>query len=333
MGLYVPKSGINTIVYGAPVTEPGRVAFIGQSGWVTENVVVLGNERGLRFSKIISIGNQSDLTIEDMIEFLAQDPETGVIAFYAEGLKRGRDMVRILRRVALEKPVIAWKSGRSSVGARAASSHTGSLAGDAAVFDALAAQTGVIRAGDLDELMDLMVGFSSPVYPAGKRLAVLCESGGGAVSSSDAAEAAGLEVPLLSQEAQEQMISTLTGVIPPFATPRNPVDIVWGPAESPGRLFVACGRIMMAENDAAVMLNYQPFNEGLAEQMAGLRDELKKPIFIVPGYVTHNRTGMALLTSRGIPAFETPARAVRAMGKVAGWVGRAAAAASAPLSS
>jgi acyl-CoA synthetase (NDP forming) len=316
MGLYVPESRINTIVYGAAIHEPGRVAFIGQSGWVTENVVVLGNERGLRFSKVVSIGNQSDLTVEDMIEYLADDPNTGVIALYAEGLKRGDRFLKLMRHAVRNKPVIVWKVGRSKTGARAALSHTGSLAGDNAVFDAVAAQTGIVTAGDLDELLDLMVGFSCPVYPGGKRLAVFCESGGGAVSSSDTAEIHGLEVPLLSQKAQQQMVQTLTGVIPPFAAPRNPVDIVWGPADNPARLFVACGRIMLRETDAAVMLNYQRFDEPLAAQMAALRDEMGKPVFIVPGYVTHNRPGMAILTSKGIPAFETPARAVRVMGEV-----------------
>ncbi|OGO40162.1 MAG: hypothetical protein A2147_11095 [Chloroflexi bacterium RBG_16_57_8] len=325
MGLNVPKARINTIVYGAAIHEPGRVAFIGQSGWVTENVVVLGNERGLRFSKIVSIGNQSDLTIEDIIEYLADDPDTGVIALYAEGLKRGKQFLKLVRETVKKKPVIVWKVGRSKTGARAASSHTGSLAGDSAVFDAVTEQTGLIPAHDLDELLDLMVGFSSPVYPEGKRLAILCESGGGAVSSSDTAESNGLEVPLLSVEGQGQMVQTLTGIIPPFATPRNPVDIVWGPADNPARLFVACGRIMLREMDAAVMLNYQRFDESLAAQMAALRDEMAKPIFIVPGYVTHNRPGMAVLTSKGVPAFETPARAVRVLAEVVRWVERATA--------
>jgi acyl-CoA synthetase (NDP forming) len=320
MGIYVPKSRINTIVYGAPIRDPGAVAFVGQSGWVTENVVVLGGERGLRFSKIASIGNQSDVTIEDMIEYLAADEETRVIALYAEGIKHGREFLRVAKDASRKKPVIVWKPGRSTIGARSAASHTGSLAGDAIVFDAVAAQAGLIQAEDLGDLLDLMVGFSCPVYPRGKRVALLCESGGGAVSGSDAAEMYGLELPTLSADAQQRLVEELTGRVPPFAPPRNPVDIVWGPADDPAGLFVACGRVMLRETDAAVMLDYQRFDETLARQMAGLQNDMGKTVFVVPGYVTMNRPGMAVLTSHGVPAFDTPQKAVRVLSKVVRYV-------------
>jgi acyl-CoA synthetase (NDP forming) len=316
MGLFVPRSRINMIVYGAPIGDPGGVAFVGQSGWVTENVVVLGNERGLRFSKILSIGNQSDLNIEDVLQYLAEDDDTRVIALYVEGLKNGRRFFDIVRNTARRKPVIIWKSGRSAIGARAASSHTASLAGNAAVFDALSGQTGLIQTHDLDELMDMMVGFSCPVYPKGKRVAVLCESGGGAVSSSDAAEEGGLEIPTLTLEGQMKVTQALTGRVPPFAPPRNPVDLVWGPADDPAGLFVACGRVMLNETDAAVMLNYQRFDEDLARKMVELRDEMAKPVFVAPGYVTYNRPGMGVLTAHGIPCFNSPTRAIKVLSQV-----------------
>jgi acyl-CoA synthetase (NDP forming) len=316
MGVCVPQSRINTIVYGFGVWEPGHIAFIGQSGWVTENVVVLGKERGLRFSNIMSIGNQSDLAIEDILEYLAEDDDTHAIAFYAEGLKRGRDFLKIVKKAVAKKPVIAWKAGRSAVGARSVASHTGSLAGNHVVFDALAAQTGMTVVRDLDELMDMMVGFSCPVFPKGNRVAVLCESGGGAVASGDTAEILGLDVPTLSKESQQKLVEILTGKIPPFATPRNPVDIVWGPADNPGALFEGCGRVMLAETDGALMLDYQKFNDIFAGQLARLRDEVGKPIFLVPGYVTFARSGMAVMTANGIPTFYTPARALKVLAEL-----------------
>jgi acyl-CoA synthetase (NDP forming) len=316
MGLYAPLAHINTIVYGAKFSPPGSVAFIGQSGWVTENVVVLGNERGLRFSKILSIGNQSDLTIEDMLEYLGEDKETRVIALYVEGFKRGADFLRIVKNVARQKPVIIWKAGRSGTGSRAASSHTGSLAGDSRIFDIVASQAGLIQVHDMDELLDFMVGFSCPVWPKGKRISILCESGGGAVSGSDTAESLGLEIPTLSEKAQKALVDSLTGVIPPFAPPRNPVDIVWGPEDNPTRLFVTCGRILLGETDAIVMLDYQKFGEDLAGQIAALRDETGKPILMAPGYVTFNRPGMAVLTGLGIPTFNSPGRAIRVLAEM-----------------
>ena len=316
MGLYVPGSRINTIVYGAQIGEPGGVAFVGQSGWVTENVVVLGNERGVRFSKILSIGNQSDLTIEDTVAHLADDAETRVISLYMEGLRQGQRFFEIVKRAARSKPIVVWKSGRSKIGARAASSHTGSLAGNSVVFDAFARQTGLIQAHDLDELMDLMVGFSCPIYPKGNRVALLCESGGGAVSGSDTAERYGLELPTLSAETQKKLVGVLTGRVPPFAQPKNPVDLVWGPIDDPAGLFTACGRLMLAETDAAVMLNYQKFDDSLCAKMKDLRDEAGKPIFVVPGYVSLNRPGMALLTGEGLPTFATPSGALRVLAEV-----------------
>lgn len=322
MGLYVPESKINTIVYGAQMGEPGGVAFVGQSGWVTENVVVLGIERGLRISKILSIGNQSDLTIEDVVAYLADDAETRVISLYIEGLRKAHRFLDVVRTAARRKPIIVWKSGRSNIGARAASSHTGSLAGNAVVFDALASQTGLIQAHDLDELMDLMVGFGCPVYPKGNRVALLCESGGGAVSGSDTAEKYGLELPLLSSETQKKLVDVLTGRVPPFAPPRNPVDLVWGPIDDPAGLFTACGRLMLSETDAAVMLNYQKFDESLSAKLGALRDETGKPIFVVPGYVTLNRPGMAVLTGDGLPTFDTPARALKVLSELVRYVSR-----------
>jgi acetyltransferase len=316
MGLCVPEAKINTIVYNFGIAEPGHIAFIGQSGWVTENVVVLGKERGIRFSKILSIGNQSDLTIEDIMEYLADDVDTHAIAFYAEGLKRGRDFLRTIKKVIQKKPVIAWKAGRSAVGARSASSHTGSMAGNQVVFDAMAAQTGMAVVRDLDELMDMMAGFSCPVTPQGKRVAVLCESGGGAVAAGDNAEICSLEIPTLTAASQKKLIDILTGKIPPFATPRNPVDIVWGPADNPGELFTNCGRVMLSETDSAVMLDYQKFDDKFARQLAELRDSTGKPVFIVPGYVTFARSGMAVMTGNGIPAFSTPAKALKVLAEV-----------------
>lgn len=313
MGIYVPATHINMVAGGSDGWEPGGVAFVGQSGWVTENVIVMGQERGLRFSKVVSIGNQSDLTIEELIEFFGEDPSTRVIAFYAEGFKRGWEFLEIARRVSKKKPIIAWKGGCSSGGARAASSHTGSLAGNGAIMDDVLTQCGAVIARDLDDLMDFMVGFSSPALPRGNRVGLLVEAGGGAVSGCDAAEQFDLEVPLLSEQAQKDLVKTLTGIIPPFAAPRNPVNIVWSPAQGAAGLFSNCSRIILGETDAIIMLNYINYDDAFATAMAALRDETGKPLMVVPGHAIERRDGMALLTRNGIPAFTTPRNALRVL--------------------
>jgi len=313
MGIYVPAARINMVASSSDAWEPGGAAFIGQSGWVTENVIVMGQERGLRFSKVVSIGNQSDLTIDELIEYFGEDPATRVIAFYAEGFKRGREFLETARRVSKKKPIIAWKGGRSSGGARAASSHTGSLAGNGAIMDDVLLQCGAFIARDLDDFMDFMVGFSSPALPNGNRVGLLVEAGGGAVSGCDAAEQFGMEVPQLSEQAQKELVKTLTGIIPPFAAPRNPVDIVWSPAQGAAELFSRCSRIILGEADAIVMLNYINYDSDFAAAMVALRDETNKPVMVVPGHAIERRDGMALLTKNGIPAFTTPCIAMRVL--------------------
>jgi acyl-CoA synthetase (NDP forming) len=313
MGFYCPQAGINTVAQMVDDAEAGPVAFVGQSGWATENMMVTGSELGLRFSKVVSIGNQSDLTVEDMLEYFASDEETRVIGFYIEGIKRGKDFLRLASQASKKKPVVVWKSGRTEAGARAAASHTGSLAGHDVVVDAALTQSGVAIARNLEELFDLVVGFTSPVLPRGNRLGLLVEAGGGAVAGADAATALGFELPMLSDETQEALINRLKGVLPPFSRPRNPVDIVWAPATDPHSVYLDCCRAILKEVDSLVMINYGIYNDYFVGQLAKMRDEMRKPILVIPGHPNESRDGMRLLTRNGIPSFTIPERALKAL--------------------
>lgn len=314
MGIYSPQAGINTIA-PAPATKEasGGIAFAGQSGWVVENVMVMGYERGLRFSKVVSIGNQSDLTVEDLLEYFATDNETQVIGFYVEGFKRGKEFLQLARQVSREKPVVVWKAGRTEEGARAAASHTGSIAGSAVVFDAALRQNGVTVAKNLWELIDLIVGFTSPVLPQGNRLGLLVEAGGGGVAAADAATTLGFELPVLTAEAQQEMTNVLRDVSPPFASPRNPVDIVWGPTSGRAQFFVRCSQPIMKEVDTLLSINYAINDDEFAEAISELRDETEKPILLVPGHPSQSREAMGRLTRSGIPTFNTPENALGAL--------------------
>ena len=317
MGIFSPQAGINTIAPRVTFTkEMGPVGFVGQSGWVVENVIEIGYERGLRFSKAVSIGNQSDLTSEDLLEYLANDDDTKVIGFYIEGIKRGREFFQLARQVSKKKPVVVWKSGSSEVGVRAAASHTGSLAGNSVVFDAAMKQSGINIARNLDELIDLLVGFTCPVLPASRRVGLLVESGGGAVAGADAAEEMGLEVPTLSAEIQEELIDRLEGTIPPFSRPRNPVDLVWVTNADEADAYVECARIMLKEVDALVVVVYAELNGHFATELANLQNRVGRPIFFVPARVGRQGTRMSLLTRSGIPTFTIPERAIKALSTV-----------------
>jgi len=314
MGFYCPEAGINTVAIApATIEEAGSIAFVGQSGWVCENIIVMGYELGLRFSKVLSIGNQSDLTIEDLLEYLAEDDSTRVIGLYVEGIKRGREFLRLVRQVSKKKPVLIWKTGRTEIGARAAASHTGSLAGSDAVFNAALAQGGAAVARNLEELLDLMVGFTSPFLPAGSKIGLLVEAGGGAVASADAATSLGFEIPELSPQSQKDLVDVLKDVIPPFSRPRNPVDIVWTPATDPNRVYLECSRIILKEVDALVVLCYARLDDSFTEQLVALGDETGKPILFVPGHPTEQKAGMALLIRNGISTFTIPERALRVL--------------------
>ncbi len=205
MGLYVPGSRL-AFMQGFP-TESGNVFLLSQSGANAGEIVHGLVARGVRFSKVISYGNGSDLRAHDFLDYAAEDPETGVVAAYIEGVQDGRAFFEALKRCALKKPVIILKGGRTRSGTHAAHSHTGSLAGAVEVFDAACRQAGAARAETMDELHDLVVAASTSTrLVTGSGVALFGGGGGGfAVLSADAIDREGLVVPKLPQSAVDEM--------------------------------------------------------------------------------------------------------------------------------
>lgn len=315
MGLFSPRARINTIsAHTRMPMEPGGVAFVGQSGWACENVVLLGTERGLKFKGVVSIGNQSDLTIEDFLEFFGADPETKVICFYIEGLKQSGRFFKLAEKISPQKPIIVWKGGSSEAGARAALSHTGSLAGSYAIFESAGRQKGVVLARGLEELLDLAAAFSAPYLPGGREVGLLIEAGGGAVASSDACTAAGLKVSPLPEAIQWKLRSFLEGKIPPSPNMSNPVDLVWVPFLEAGYIYSTSLEIMIEAVDACVTICYAFLeDEAFLSRLEEIRDRAQKPVIVVPGHSNEQRRGMTLATQRGIPAYAMPENAIRAL--------------------
>ncbi|MBW2622980.1 MAG: CoA-binding protein, partial [Deltaproteobacteria bacterium] len=167
MGVYNPAHGLNTIAAHIDTPrEGGHISFMGQSGWASENFIVAGTDRGLRLSKVISCGNQADLTVTDYLGYFGDDPETKFIGAYMEGIPDGKEFLLKAARVSMRKPVVIWKAGSTDAGARAVASHTASMAGTDALWDAAFTQAGIIRAGQFDELVDFAAAFGSPYLPA-----------------------------------------------------------------------------------------------------------------------------------------------------------------------
>lgn len=221
MGLYVPAAGLS-FMPGFPL-EPGDTAFISQSGANAGDFVRQAAVRGVRFSKVVSYGNAAGLNESDFFEYAAADPDTRAIFAYIEGVRDGRRFVSALKHAARRKPVVILKGGRTAAGARAAASHTGSLAGSLEVFDALCRQAGALRATSLPELVDLAVAFRFMRPPAGRGVAVVGAGGGTSVLAADAIDAAGLEVPPLPPDVQEEF----RRFVPVAGTSiRNPLDVM-----------------------------------------------------------------------------------------------------------
>jgi len=222
MGVYCPK-GVLTFAPGFP-SESGKVAIICQSGGNTAYLVRAAARRGVRFSKVVSYGNACDIDESELLEYLASDAETGVVAAYIEGVKDGRRFQLALERVASKKPVIILKGGHTEAGAGVVASHTGALAGSDMVWDSLLRQSGAVRVDSLDELIDMMVTFLYMPLTQGRRAVIFGFGGGASVLAADECAAAGLSVPALPPEIQEELgnlTNTRAGTIL-----SNPIDLV-----------------------------------------------------------------------------------------------------------
>ena len=325
MGIYAPKAAINTVVE-LPLAknardEAGSVAFVGQSGWFSENIIQMGYKCGVRFSKGVSIGNQSDLTLEDLLEYLGSDSETRIIVFYIEGFKQARRFYELAKQITMSKPVIVWKAGRSRSGIRTVASHTGSLAGNSVVAEAALTQSGATIARNLEEVIDLAAGFNCPVLPTGNKVGILVEAGGSAAAAVDAAEALGLEIPLLSTRAQQELTDNLRSINLPFSNLRNPVDLVWTPGgDNPVQLLGQCLRTIIREVDAVVMVSYVKLDDSFQSELQTLMKTTGKPIFLIPGHPSEHTAEMSRFIRNGVPTYTIPERALKALSALVRYV-------------
>jgi len=314
MGIYCPEAGFNTVVpYIRGLTEEsGDVALVAQSGWVCEHIMLIGYERGLRFSKVLSIGNQSDLTFVDFLEYLGSDTKTNIISTYIEGVKNGRDLADLAKKISRKKPIIVWKAGRTGAGTKAITSHTGSLAGDHTIHETAFKQIGIITAQGIEELLDLLIAFKSPFLPKGNKVGIIVGAGGAGVAAADACETLGLKVAELPEETRLELKKLLKGVIPPFSGVSNPVDTVWLPLGQAPSIHPQMIEIMSGAVDAFMIFSYEPYGENYLSVLTKTRERIKKPIVCVPPHPTKG-LDTTRWTKMGLPVYPTPKRAARAL--------------------
>ncbi len=219
MGVFVPKSKIGTWV--DPPDAVGRVAFLSQSGGQAQVFTNFGAGLGLGYSKVVSYGNALTLDAPDFLEYLAEDPDTDIIAMYLEGASDGRRLLETVRKVNQLKPVVILKAGLTESGTKAVASHTGSLAGKTHIWDAFFRQTGAIQVQSLQEMAHTVLALSHLKNVGGNGVAVLGVGGGVGVEAADACSRAGLSLPDLS----DSVLQKLRAYVGPAGNMiRNPID-------------------------------------------------------------------------------------------------------------
>jgi len=208
--------------YADKTPIPGPVAFASQSGAFGTGIAALARTRGIGLGYFINTGNQADITLVDVLSEIVDDPRISVLCAYIEGLKDGTELIQLAHKAMdAKKPLIITKVGRKAAGARAAASHTGSLAGEDPVFDGVLRQHGIIRARNEEQLLDLVSAFTCCRAPDGNGIAMITQSGGAGVLMADRAEELGLEVPIPTPETRKK----LEDVIPSFGSTGNPIDV------------------------------------------------------------------------------------------------------------
>ena len=313
LGIAVAAPQLNA-TFGPRALPRGNIGFSSQSGALGLAVLERAADRRLGLSAFVSVGNKADISSNDLLEYWEDDPETGVVLLYLESFGNPRKFGRVARRVARTKPIVAMKAGRTSAGARAASSHTAALAGSEAAVDALFHQAGVLRVDTLEDLLDVTGLLAGQPLPRGRNVAVLTNAGGLGILCADACEAAGLSLPQLS----EGTVEALRAVLPEEASLSNPVDML---GSAVGITYERVLPLLVQDPgvDAVIVLFVPPVVAGAHEVAAAVAhaigDGVDKPVLV--SIISDGGTPEALL-SAPVAAFAYPESAARALGRAAG---------------
>ena len=310
LGLLNPWHKLNAS-FGGTAGVPGGIALISQSGALLTSVQDIAAQEKLGWSVLASIGNKASLDEVDFLEGLRNDKNTKVIAGYLENITRGRDFIREAEIVSKEKPIVLLKSGRTDSGAKAAASHTGSLAGADSSYASAFDRVGVIRADSIEQLFDISMAFSYMPLPEGDRVAVVTNAGGPGIMMSDALEMLGLKVAKLDKETTDKLLATL----PPAGSVNNPVDVL---GDATSDMYGKAMDIIIespAIDSMIVVLTPQKMTDedNVAKKVIELSKKYKKPIFTCFMGAGSIVKGVELLRDNKIPQYSVPERAAKAM--------------------
>ncbi|MHC4478521.1 MAG: acetate--CoA ligase alpha subunit [Planctomycetota bacterium] len=303
--------------FATKMPKAGNIAFVSQSGALCTAVLDYADGRDIGFSKVVSFGNKADVSEIDLLRYLKNDPDTDVILMYLEDITHGRAFLETAREITWQahKPMLAVKSGRSPEGARAAASHTGSLAGSDSAYDAILRQSGILRVEGIDELFDQAVAFAKQPIPKGNRIAIVTNAGGPGIMATDAAIRHDLKLASLSKETKQELKEQL----PPTASIQNPVDVIGDATHE--RYEAAMRHILMDKNvdGAIVILSPQAMTNILetAEIVPRVVKDINKPVLCSFMGIVDVSEGVDYLEKHGIPNYAFPEAAVRSMAAMA----------------
>lgn len=317
IGIYCPSSKLLTfpqgLMYGMP-DESGPVGAFSHSGSFVDYLTSVLHKKGIRYSKVVSCGNECDLNAVDFLDYLGQDKETKIIIAYLEGIKGGKKFFQLAREISKRKPIIVWKGGMSEVGARAALSHTGSLAGSKHVWEAMFKQAGIITARSFTEVVECLFAFYYLPLPKGRRIAIVSGQGGTGVGTSDNCIELGLELAELSDETIEKLIKLL----PPVGTTAgNPADIGVAILLSP-ELYTESLKILDEDDNVDMLMAITDPNRPCTQSIVEAAKIVKKPLVVTPfGLPELAYSEYEFLSQHKIPTYTDPKRAAFALSKMA----------------
>lgn len=319
VGVLCPETRVPWTRRGLLPRQAGSVAVVSQTGGGAGSFVNLASQRGISFSKVVSVGNQCDLTVIDFLEYLGTDDSTRVIFLYLEAVDDGGRFLRLSRQIAPEKPIIAYKIGRTDVGRRASTSHTGAIASPLEVYEAAFRQAGILMAGDVEEAIDHLIAFTRVVprhgLPSGNRVGVVTGPGGPGIAAVDASLDYGLLVPDFSEPTKVAISEAV-----PSATRSNPVDMadvgLVAVMRTKDPYSVLAGIVDRDENvDSLIVVGPGEWDPQTFEiSLKKIAAACKKPFVAAwPSSGDEVEASKIDLDQRGIPHFLTPERAARAL--------------------
>ncbi|MDR3233856.1 MAG: acetate--CoA ligase family protein [Planctomycetaceae bacterium] len=313
LGVINPSINLNAS-FAAKIALNGHLGFISQSGALCTSVLDYAEAREIGFSKFVSFGNKADVKEADLLEYLADDPDTKVIALYLEDIGDAKRFIEVASKTFWEKgkPILCLKSGRSAEGAKAVSSHTGSLAGSDAEYEAVLKQAGVQRVTTIAELFDLAALYTTQPLPKGNRLAIITNAGGPGIMATDAAIAAGLTLAKLDQSTKDKLKPP---VLPEAAALNNPVDVI-GDAHS-DRYKAAVEAVMADPNVdlGVIVLTPQSMtdSDNCGKILPEVIKKIGKPVVGAFMGVKQVEEGVKNLVDQGVPNYAFPEDAVKSL--------------------